>query len=223
MFYDKPSDLTKIAARVGCAIFVTAESTPIQLRQALYLTPDEDKTVRTIGVEKVREFINLSSNKETCERFFVITPADAMNEAAQNAFLKTFEEPHEHCHFLLLVSDPAALLPTIRSRAQIFYPRRTGVLDQAPNAKPKVAEMAKKLISASARDLPDLALEISKTKTQPRQYALDIVATAIEILYKSYFKTKNVKFLGKLPNFLKLYGDLEHNGHIKLHLVADLC
>lgn len=223
MFFEKTSEIPKIAARTSCSIFVVPENTPIKLRQALYLRPDESKATRSISVEQVREFISFSLSKETQDRFFVIAPADAMNEAAQNAFLKTFEEPHAYCHFVLLVSDPAALLPTIRSRAQIFYPKITGILDAAPSAKPKVSEMAKKLISASVNDLPDLALEISKTKTQPRQYALDVVATAIEILYKSYFKTKNVKFLVKLPNFLNLYDNLNRNGHIKLHLVADLC
>lgn len=223
MFFTKDSDIAKIASRAGCAIFVLPENTPLKLKSALYLTPDENKVTQTISVEQVREFISLSANKEVQDRFFVISPADAMNEAAQNAFLKTFEEPHDHCHFVLLTTDPAALLPTIRSRAQIFFRKKAGSLDLPPSAKPKVLEMAKKLISATSRNLPDLAVEIAKTKTQPRQYALDVVATAIEMLYKSYFKTQNVKFLTKLPIFLALYDSLEHNGHIKLHLVADLC
>lgn len=46
----------------------------------------------------------------------VLCPADAINERAQNALLKTLEEPPKDTTFLLLSSSPDALLPTIRSR-----------------------------------------------------------------------------------------------------------
>lgn len=38
--------------------------------------------------------------------------------ASANAFLKTLEEPPEHAVFILLAANPAAVLPTIRSRCQ---------------------------------------------------------------------------------------------------------
>lgn len=46
----------------------------------------------------------------------VIVDADRMNEQAQNAFLKTLEEPPARTLLLLLTSQPGQLLPTIRSR-----------------------------------------------------------------------------------------------------------
>ena len=46
----------------------------------------------------------------------IVTPADAMNERAQNTLLKTLEEPTPATTFLLLSANPDALLPTIRSR-----------------------------------------------------------------------------------------------------------
>ena len=42
-----------------------------------------------------------------------------MNENAQNAFLKTLEEPPRNCLFILTTGHPASLLPTIRSRCQV--------------------------------------------------------------------------------------------------------
>lgn len=95
-------------------------------------------------------------------------------------------------------------------------------LDQPPIAQAKVLALAKKLITAEPNDLIAIAEELSKTKTKPREQALSVVATAIELLYKSYFKTNNPKFLTKLPHFINLYNNLSNNGHIKLHLVADL-
>ena len=223
MFFEKVTEIPKIASQVSCSVFVAPVNTKLKLPQALYLRPSEDKTTTIITVEQLREFLEFTNNRETTERYFVITPADAMNESAQNAFLKTFEEPKPHCHFALLTQQPNSLLPTIRSRAQIFYLRQTNTLSQPPQSKEKVIAVAKKLIAATPRDLPALAAELTKSKTQPRQQALEIVGTAIELLYKSYFKTKNSKFLSKLPNFLTLYDNIEKNGHIKLHIVADLC
>jgi DNA polymerase-3 subunit delta' len=46
----------------------------------------------------------------------VIVDAERMNEQAQNAFLKTLEEPPPRTLLLLLTGQPGQLLPTIRSR-----------------------------------------------------------------------------------------------------------
>lgn len=222
MFFDDPSQIPAIAARTSCTIFVVPATTKIKLPQALVLEPTDPKKNNFIGVEQIREFIALANNKETRERYFIIRPADAMNEAAENAFLKTFEEPKPHCHFVLFTEHPAALLPTILSRAQVFYLRSRGQLEATPEANAQTLILAKQLIAASDRDLPALADQIAKMRPSARECALDITAAAIELLYKSYFKTKNEKFLAKLPNFLQLYENLSDNGHIKLHLVADL-
>ena len=51
-------------------------------------------------------------------RFAVIDDADAMNEAAANAFLKSLEEPQPGAVLALVAERPDELLPTIRSRCQ---------------------------------------------------------------------------------------------------------
>lgn len=50
----------------------------------------------------------------------IIYDCDTMNANAQNAFLKTLEEPPKNCLFILVTGRPSALLPTIRSRCQIL-------------------------------------------------------------------------------------------------------
>lgn len=49
-------------------------------------------------------------------KVYIIHDADKMNAAAQNALLKVLEEPPSAVHFILLCSNTAALLPTVRSR-----------------------------------------------------------------------------------------------------------
>ena len=52
------------------------------------------------------------------KRVIIISPAEAMNESASNALLKTLEEPSDNCVFLLLAVNKNKLLPTIVSRCQ---------------------------------------------------------------------------------------------------------
>ncbi len=51
-------------------------------------------------------------------RVFVVRRAEELSTSAANALLKTLEEPIEKMHFVLLTSQPDALLPTILSRVQ---------------------------------------------------------------------------------------------------------
>ncbi len=223
MFFENITQLNEIAKKTSCSIFVINPTTKLDLRHALYLTPDAEKKSSIITVDQIRDFIGLTNNREVEDNFFVITPADAMNEAAQNAFLKTFEEPRTYCHFVLLTQDPSLLLPTILSRAQIYIYKTLNCLNQPPTTSAKIVDYAKQLIAAQPKDLSELASALTKTKVAPREQALEVTATAIELLYKSYFKTKNIKFLTKIQNFINLHEHLSQNCHIKLHIVADLC
>lgn len=50
--------------------------------------------------------------------FYLFLDADLMGREAQNAFLKTLEEPPPYITFILISSHPELVLPTIRSRTQ---------------------------------------------------------------------------------------------------------
>lgn len=49
-------------------------------------------------------------------RVALVRDAERLSEEAQNAFLKTLEEPGENVLLVLVTSRPGALLPTVRSR-----------------------------------------------------------------------------------------------------------
>lgn len=53
-------------------------------------------------------------------RFFVIDNAERLTTEAQNAILKTLEEPPPTSHLFLVTAYPDRLLSTIRSRCQLF-------------------------------------------------------------------------------------------------------
>ncbi len=74
---------------------------------------------RDIVVDQVRDLTDRRLALRLFEgrrRVVVIDPADAMNPQAQNALLKTLEEPPEDTVLCLVSSAADALLPTIRSR-----------------------------------------------------------------------------------------------------------
>ena len=61
----------------------------------------------------------------------IIDEADALVPAAQNALLKTLEEPPSASVFILVTSRPDALLPTVRSRCPQLRFRPLGADDVA--------------------------------------------------------------------------------------------
>lgn len=85
------------------------------------LAPPEERTAagreRTIAIEDVRAFmsrLSLSAARE--KKIGVIEGAELLSFAAQNALLKTLEEPSGKTLLILIVNDIESLLPTVRSR-----------------------------------------------------------------------------------------------------------
>lgn len=69
-----------------------------------------------ITVEDIREGCRFLSLKSDKIKILIINLADNMNENAQNALLKTLEEPYQNSLILLLCENTGHLLPTILSR-----------------------------------------------------------------------------------------------------------
>ena len=191
-----------------------------EIKNALIVQPE---TKTTITIEQIRSVIGNLSTKQITDYYIIIRPADLMNTEAANALLKNLEEPRDKTHFILLTDSPSKLLPTVLSRSSIYFLRREKKLDEIKATDDIIKDYAKRLIIAKGSELVRLAEEITKTKKNVRAYSLDILGTAIEILYKSYFITNRKAFAKKLPKFLMAYDGINQNGHIKLHLVADLC
>ena len=114
----------------------------------LRIEPAEGESVIPIG--SVRELIDRFTLAAERARVAVIAPAEAMNQAAANAFLKTLEEPPGSATFILASDAPGRLPATIRSRCRkmaVPVPPRTEAL----------AWLESKTDSALARHLLDLS------------------------------------------------------------------
>ena len=74
-----------------------------------------------IKVDQVREAIDRiapTGRSKDAAASSIIDEADALMPEAQNALLKTLEEPPPASVFVLITSRPDVLLPTVRSRCQ---------------------------------------------------------------------------------------------------------
>ena len=81
---------------------------------------------RQIVVDAIRAFehrLALATDREH-PKIGIIAEAECMGEGAQNAFLKTLEEPPPNTVLLLCTTQPRRLLTTIRSRCQLIALRR---------------------------------------------------------------------------------------------------
>ena len=125
-----------------------------------WIIPEKDK--KTIGVDQIRALREslYTVPGESERKFFIINDASTMTEQAQNGLLKTIEEPPEFAYFLLLATNAASLLPTVRSRA--------------PSVRMQIFEDME-----LAELLPSLSKKASELKSSdPEAYGLAIRASA---------------------------------------------
>ena len=77
----------------------------------------------TIGVDDIRTQINNDvaiKPYSGSKKIYIINEGEKMTAQAQNALLKTLEEPPEYAVILILTANASALLPTILSRSVLL-------------------------------------------------------------------------------------------------------
>jgi DNA polymerase-3 subunit delta' len=133
LIFDGPEGVGKRRAAIALAQFVNCAAPTASdacgschscTRIARGVHPDvlvvEPGETGSIKIEQVRDAIERSAYRpfEGRRRVVVVDHADAMAGEAQNALLKTLEEPPSSSMFVLVTSRPDVLLPTVRSRCQ---------------------------------------------------------------------------------------------------------
>jgi DNA polymerase-3 subunit delta' len=83
--------------------------------EVLQIEPDDRASIK---IDIVRDMLERTGFRpfEGRRRVLIIRDADALEVAAQNALLKSLEEPPPASVFILTTAVPGALLPTVRSR-----------------------------------------------------------------------------------------------------------
>jgi DNA polymerase III subunit delta' len=143
------------------------------------VAPEEDKT--TITIDQVRTLSGQAGLRayEAKTKVWILDPAEQMQEAAANAFLKTLEEPAGSALFVLLTTAASALLPTVRSRCQevrfdpVPEPALQAILERHGRSAAEAAQVAA-LAGGSAERA--LALDVDKEGTERERLVGEISA-----------------------------------------------
>ena len=147
----------------------------------------------SIGIDEIRDqLINDVGIKpyESPYKIYIVNDADKLTLQAQNALLKTIEEPPAYAVVMLLADNPDALLPTITSRCVILSLKPVGdrlvkdyLMDrmhipdyqaevQASFAQGNVGKAKQMANSAEFTELTENALRILKHSREMEVYEL---------------------------------------------------
>ncbi len=100
--------------KCNSCLLIKAETHP----DFIIVRPEEPS--KGINIGKIRNLLTYLTLKPQFEKYriVILNPADLMNNAAANAFLKCLEEPTEHTVIMLVSEKPSHLPATIVSRCQ---------------------------------------------------------------------------------------------------------
>lgn len=109
-----------VAREFAAMLLGSPDRDPIGKQDFFLISPDSksDGRKRSLSVEAVREAGMFLSRfpAESVRRVVVVDDADRMTEAAQNALLKTLEEPNSTSVLVLVAARTGKLLDTVVSR-----------------------------------------------------------------------------------------------------------
>ena len=132
--------------------------------EVTWIQPQEDK--KYISTDQVRHALSRTITFSKNRRIIIIDPAASMRVEAQNALLKSLEEPNANLHFILLKERTEPILPTITSRCQTLNLHRTSEQqDAALLDSLKVDARSRQQILFLAAGRP---LLIKRLATQPK-------------------------------------------------------
>lgn len=136
----------------------------------------------SIGVNDIRLIIEEINKKpyETDKKVVIIHDAHKMTTQAQNAFLKTIEEPAKNVSIFLLCENIENILDTIQSRCQIH------------KLKPLNREEMKRYLKYKYNDLQDEELELLLS------FSRGIPKNADKLKNDQIFNSKRDKFINML-------------------------
>ncbi len=172
--------------------------------------PDE-----TLSIERVRDLPQLVATKPMGQtRFVILANLESASVPAQNALLKILEEPPANNQFLLVTTNLAKVLPTIRSRTRLvnLATEQGSSLDVTA-----IQQLYKDVTSSSYAGLIELA-----EKYSAREEAGQLVRNLIEYLHQRLENTTEPQTGLKLANHLKVLIKaqeyLDKNANVRLVL-----
>ncbi|MEG1312530.1 MAG: DNA polymerase III subunit delta' C-terminal domain-containing protein [Romboutsia sp.] len=125
------------------------------------INPD-GSSIKIVQIRKLQTDIIIKPHKDY--KIYIINEAEKMTIEAQNALLKTLEEPPEYAIIILITSNKEALLATIKSRCEIIKFLPISLLDLKNYLiNNGIDEQRAQLLSIFSRGSIAKALELSES------------------------------------------------------------
>lgn len=139
----------------------------------------EGNSIKISQIRKLQMDIVIKPHRQY--KIYTINYADSMTIEAQNALLKTLEEPPKYAIIILITSNKEALLDTIKSRCEIIKFLPISILDLSRYLISHGIDQSRaQLLSTFARGSIEKAIELSNSA----DFAImrDEIQTYIEII-----------------------------------------
>lgn len=155
---------------------------------------------KSIGIEKVKDIVEEINKKpyEGDKKVIILYNSDKMTEAAQNALLKTIEEPPSGSFMILLCEKLDGILDTIKSRCQVYKFNRLSQEDMLlflKNRFPQLSGEEVKAVLAFSDGIPGRA-----EKFISDSFLCEIRDTVIDMLKE--LKDNDLEYSLKFSNYL---------------------
>lgn len=144
------------------------------------------KGKKSIGVQEIRKLIDEINKKpyEGENKVIIVYEADKMTIQAQNAFLKTIEEPPKGVYIILLCENLEVILDTIKSRCQIHKLRSLTLNEMETFLKRKYSSLEEaqiRVLTAFSDGIPGRAEKFMEDDSfkEIRDTTLNILMCAI--------------------------------------------
>jgi DNA polymerase III subunit delta' len=188
--FEGPAGLGKetLAREFAAAILCTGEAPPCHqcksCRQVAagthpefrWILPDDPEKDTSLSVDTIRSLIKDIYLKpyEGDWKIYVIPRADIMTFQAQNALLKTLEEPPEHAVMMLTTARPDKLLPTVLSRCQraSFRPVSREAVESWLLQHYELTPIQAKQLAAYANGTPERAVKKLESESHRQMHQL---------------------------------------------------
>jgi len=153
------------------------------------------------GIEQIRTIKKFLQEKpiKHANKLVIIKKAEKLKKEAQNALLKTLEEPPKNTYIILSTNNSSSLLPTIHSRCHHFF--------SSSGKKNKKIKISKIIISPSLKENLSLSEKLSKDKND----VLPLLEKEVKIYQRLLTKQADTHTSKIIKNLLKSISMIKHN------------
>lgn len=152
---------------------------------------DKEKSISIESIREINSFLKLkTTGKASHRRTVIVEHAETMGHEAQNAFLKTLEEPPKDTIIILTTNNSELLLPTIQSRVQslaILAPNKQRIIEYFSRKYNQMEIEKAYLLSEGAIGLTTALLE-----NQKDHKLVEHIELAKDIYRKKIFERLNL-------------------------------